>query len=70
MTLTDRGRVAADQLIAHFHQRHQRLFAAMTPQEREALATGLTAMLRSPSPSNHPYATCPPAAEAERRTPD
>jgi hypothetical protein len=42
----------------------------MTPQEREALATGLTAMLRSPSPSNHPYATCPPAAEAERRTPD
>ncbi|HEX6676596.1 MAG TPA: MarR family transcriptional regulator [Actinomycetes bacterium] len=47
VTLTDRGRATATQLIARFHQRHQRLFAALRPSERQALATGLTALVRA-----------------------
>jgi DNA-binding MarR family transcriptional regulator len=47
VTLTDRGRATAEQLIARFHQRHQRLFAALTASERAALATGLSALVRA-----------------------
>jgi DNA-binding MarR family transcriptional regulator len=47
VTLTDRGRATATQLIARFHQRHQRLFAALHPAERQALATGLAALVRA-----------------------
>jgi DNA-binding MarR family transcriptional regulator len=47
LTLTDRGRAVAEQLIGRFHQRHQRLFSALTAAERAALATGLSALVRA-----------------------
>ena len=47
VALTPQGQVAAAELIARFHRRHQRLFAAMRPNERQALATGLTALVRA-----------------------
>jgi DNA-binding MarR family transcriptional regulator len=47
LALTPHGQATAAQLIARFHQRHQRLFAAMAPAERQALAAGLTALVRA-----------------------
>jgi DNA-binding MarR family transcriptional regulator len=47
LALTPLGQTAADELIARFHQRHQRLFAAMDPAERQALAAGITALVRA-----------------------
>ena len=47
VALTQRGHATATQLIARFHQRHLQLFAAMTPSERDALAVGLSALVRA-----------------------
>jgi DNA-binding MarR family transcriptional regulator len=47
LALTQLGQTTATQLIARFHQHHQRLFAAMHPADRQALAAGLTALIRA-----------------------
>jgi DNA-binding MarR family transcriptional regulator len=47
VALTPQGQATAAELIARFHRRHQRLFAAMRPTDRQALATGLTALVRA-----------------------
>ena len=50
--LTQLGQTSATQLIARFHQHHQRLFAAMHPAERQALAAGLTALVHAAAHAN------------------
>ena len=47
VALTPQGQTTAAELIARFHRRHQRLFAAMRPSERRALAAGLAALVRA-----------------------
>jgi DNA-binding MarR family transcriptional regulator len=72
LALTPRGQATATGLIARFHQHHQRLFAAMRPTERQALATGLTALVRAAAdhpdskPSSDPAP--PPSASAHPAT--
>lgn len=44
--LTDRGRAAHARLAADFHGRYLRLVAGMSVAEREALLTGLPALVR------------------------
>jgi DNA-binding MarR family transcriptional regulator len=45
--LTEAGRAVHAQIAAAFHHRHLEILADMTAQERAALSTGLTALLRT-----------------------
>jgi len=47
LDLTEHGRAAADGLALSLRERHAQLLAAMTAPERDALATGLTGLLRA-----------------------
>lgn len=47
LTLTDRGRSVTSRLVASMHTHHARLLDAMTQAERDALATGVAALLRA-----------------------
>jgi DNA-binding MarR family transcriptional regulator len=64
LTLTQHGRAAASRLATSMHQRHAQLLAAMTQAERDALATGVTALLRAlgqaPPVASPPTATTTP----------
>jgi DNA-binding MarR family transcriptional regulator len=46
LRLTDRGRALHADMAAAFHEHYVRWAAAMTPAEREALLTGLSAFVR------------------------
>lgn len=46
LRLTDRGRAAHARMTAGFHGRYVRLVSGMTAAEREALLTGLPALIR------------------------
>ncbi len=75
LALTARGQTTATELIARFHQRHQRLFAAMRPAERQELAAGLAALVRadhttptdSPRQGNSPPSPLPGARDTGPR---
>jgi DNA-binding MarR family transcriptional regulator len=47
LTLTDQGRSVTSRLVASMHTHHARLLDAMTQAERDALATGVAALLRA-----------------------
>lgn len=61
VVMTEEGRTAVSRLAEAMLERHDRIFAAMTPAEREALATGLAALVRAmghaPPGSERPEAT-------------
>ena len=46
LRLTDTGRALHTRIGAEFHERQVRWFAALTPAERDALLTGLSALVR------------------------
>ncbi|HEY5882377.1 MAG TPA: hypothetical protein VIU11_25930, partial [Nakamurella sp.] len=46
LRLTEAGRTVHREIGDAFHQRYERWVAAMTPQERSALLTGLPALVR------------------------
>jgi DNA-binding MarR family transcriptional regulator len=46
LRLTDKGRAVHARIGAEFHELYVRWFAAMTPAERDALLTGLSALVR------------------------
>ena len=67
LRLTDTGRKLAERIGAELGEHHRRLLGAMTPQERAALALGLTGLLRAMDETGHrearPQAAAhPPAA--------
>ena len=45
--LSDEGREAATQLVMSLTERHERLLAQLKPDEQEALAYGLSALIRA-----------------------
>ena len=47
VALTDQGHAATRQLIEEFHQRHMEALSRLSQGERDALATGLTALLQA-----------------------
>lgn len=47
LRLTETGQQEAAALAQHLNERHARLLAALTPDEQEALACGLTALIRA-----------------------
>ena len=47
LRLTSRGRAVHRQMATTFHQHYERWVAAMTPEERAALLTGLPALVRA-----------------------
>jgi DNA-binding MarR family transcriptional regulator len=47
VAITDHGRTVVNGLARDMLERHAHIFAAMTAAEREALATGLTALVRA-----------------------
>ena len=47
VVITDHGRTVLNDLASNMLQRHAYIFDAMTPAERDALATGLTALVRA-----------------------
>ena len=47
LRLTDAGRAAHVQMAATFHERYGRWVAGMTPDERDALVTGLGGLVRA-----------------------
>lgn len=47
LRLTDLGRAAHMHAGRAFHRRYERIAETLTPHEREALVTGLTALLRA-----------------------
>lgn len=60
VAITDHGRTALNDLASTMMERHAYIFAAMTAAEREALATGLTALVRAmdqATAAGHPAAT-------------
>jgi DNA-binding MarR family transcriptional regulator len=47
LRLSEVGQAAAAELAHHLTERHQRLLAALKPDEQEALAYGLSALIRA-----------------------
>ena len=47
MVLTGPGRRAATQIAEAMKQRHERWLAALSPEEQQALAIGLPALVRA-----------------------
>lgn len=47
LSLSDAGESAATELARHLAERHERLLAALKPDEQEALAYGLSALIRA-----------------------
>src|SRR6266702_3241980 len=47
LSLSDEGQEAAAQLAKSLTERHERLLTALKPDEQEALAYGLTALIRA-----------------------
>lgn len=49
LVLTPTGRRAAEQIMRAMRERHSRWIAGLTPEERDALTIGLTALVRAMS---------------------
>lgn len=49
LVLTPTGRAAAERITRAMRERHDRWIASLSPQERQALAVGLTALVRAMS---------------------
>jgi len=47
LSLSDEGQRAAADLVKSLTERHERLLTALKPDEQEALAYGLTALIRA-----------------------
>jgi DNA-binding MarR family transcriptional regulator len=68
LRLTDTGRKLAEQIGAELREHHRLLLGAMTPEERAALALGLTGLLRAMDETGHvgealPHAVAQPPAD-------
>jgi DNA-binding MarR family transcriptional regulator len=61
VALTEHGRAVIHGLAAAMLEHHARIFATMTPGERDALATGVSALVRAMEQARH---ASPPAAHS------